>query len=556
MSGKHTYSNKKINLFSRRSFLKKGIAVLMAIPLASFFLFKWIRSSKDKQIGGRMIGASSSVGHMLRGNLLDGPADSTPYDIVIVGGGVAGLSAARWLKKSGSRSICLLELEAQMGGNSSFGKNSVSEYPWGAHYLPIPNLDCLELIEFLKESGAITGFNEEGTPNYNDYHLCFDPEERLYISGYWQDGLIPNFGVPESGKKQIADFLRMMESFKTLKGKDGKYAYTIPIINCSSDDSFTSLDKISMHEYMLSKGFDSAHLLWYVDYCCRDDYGTNMKDTSAWAGIHYFASRKGKAANADASAVLTWPNGNGWLVERLREELTGEIQAGCLAYSVSIENGSVHIDYFEEKSGKKKRIVANKCILASPQFVNARILKTKDRNEEVFKPFTYAPWMVANITVNKLPQSKGAPISWDNVFYQSKSLGYVNANHQNIKRQDAKKVITYYYPLCEKDPKSARMEAIQRKHEDWVSIIINDLSKVHPDIKNEIENIDVWIWGHGMVRPVPGFIWGEERAKASLPVGDKIFFAHSDLSGISIFEEAFYQGLRAAKQALVKTDQG
>jgi hypothetical protein len=32
------------------------------------------------------------------------------------------------------------------------------------------------------------------------------------------------------------------------------------------------------------------------------------------------------------------------------------------------------------------------------------------------------------------------------------------------------------------------------------------------------------------------------------PFQERIFLAHTDLSGISIFEEAFYQGIRAARQ--------
>jgi protoporphyrinogen oxidase len=550
MSGDHIYNKKTINLFSRRSFFKKGIALLAAIPLVSFFIYKWLKSSGQKTIGGKIIGASASVGHMLRGKMTEEPQETSYVDFVIIGGGVAGLSSAKWLKKNSEKSICLLELETQTGGNSSGGKNAVSAYPWGAHYLPIPNLDCLELLKFLEEIGVVSGYNKEEEPIYNEYYLCFDPEERLHISGYWQDGLIPKFGVPEAGRKQITDFLASMDSLKDVKGKDGKYAYAIPVMSSSEDEEYRSLDKITMSEYMHSKGFDSPHLLWYVDYCCRDDYGTNMKDTSAWAGIHYFASRKGKAANADSSAVLTWPNGNGWLAEKLRAEISEAIHTGCLVYSVKTENENVIVDYFEVSSGKKKRVKAGKCIMASPQFVNSRILKSDQRNEELFNQFSYAPWMVANITVNKLSQRKGAPISWDNVFYNSKSLGYVNANHQNLKAHDSKKVITYYYPLCEKDPKSERMDAIKMKHEEWVSIIMDDLSKVHPGVKNEIENIDIWIWGHGMVRPVPGFIWGEERRKANASIENKIFFAHSDLSGISIFEEAFYNGIEAAKKCL------
>jgi hypothetical protein len=50
-----------------------------------------------------------------------------------------------------------------------------------------------------------------------------------------------------------------------------------------------------------------------------------------------------------------------------------------------------------------------------------------------------------------------------------------------------------------------------------------------------------------MVSPVPGFIFGEERKAAAQPIEGKVFFAHTDLSGISVFEEAFHQGIDAAR---------
>jgi hypothetical protein len=53
-----------------------------------------------------------------------------------------------------------------------------------------------------------------------------------------------------------------------------------------------------------------------------------------------------------------------------------------------------------------------------------------------------------------------------------------------------------------------------------------------------------------MIVPVPGLIHGPVRKALALPVGDRIHFAHSDLSGMSLFEEAFHQGLRAAREVL------
>ena len=55
-----------------------------------------------------------------------------------------------------------------------------------------------------------------------------------------------------------------------------------------------------------------------------------------------------------------------------------------------------------------------------------------------------------------------------------------------------------------------------------------------------------------MIRPVPGFIWGGDRQRMQQAHG-RIVFAHSDMSGISIFEEAFTRGTQAADALLALT---
>jgi len=48
-----------------------------------------------------------------------------------------------------------------------------------------------------------------------------------------------------------------------------------------------------------------------------------------------------------------------------------------------------------------------------------------------------------------------------------------------------------------------------------------------------------------MIAPAPGFIWGHRPAALTQREG-VVYFAHSDMSGISLFEEAYTRGLHAA----------
>jgi hypothetical protein len=160
--------------------------------------------------------------------------------------------------------------------------------------------------------------------------------------------------------------------------------------------------------------------------------------------------------------------------------------------------------------------------------------------------------MVANLTVGALEERNGRELSWDNVLYNSESLGYVEATHQLLQQRVPEKVLTYYMPLTQADPVTARKQAMTMTHQDWVNIILNDLQKVHENITAAVSHIDINLWGHGMIRPVPQFIHGEARKLLAKPINQFIWFAHTDLAGISIFEEAFYQGLQAADAIIQK----
>ncbi len=57
-------------------------------------------------------------------------------------------------------------------------------------------------------------------------------------------------------------------------------------------------------------------------------------------------------------------------------------------------------------------------------------------------------------------------------------------------------------------------------------------------------------WGHAMIRPRPGFMWGGARQKAQASLARALHFAHTDLGGLALFEEANHFGVVAAERAL------
>jgi phytoene dehydrogenase-like protein len=496
------------------------------------------------EIPGEILGASYKLGHRLRQGGFSTPSTTVETGVVIVGGGIAGLSAAWKLQKSGFDDFLLLELEREVGGNAQSGENALSPYPWGAHYVPLLTDEARVAQELFADLGIIRG-RENGLPVYDDYCLCSDPHERLHMYGRWQEGMVPQLGIAARDREQYRAFFAAMEEFKARRGKDGRKAFAIPLELSSRDPELLQLDRISMAEYLRQQGWDSPYLAWYVDYCCRDDYGARPDAVSAWAGIHYFAARTGQAANADPQTVVTWPEGNGWIVKRLQARLGDHIRTNALAFSVAEESDHVAIAYLDVTRNETILVKAKSAVLAVPRFIARRLTGARVDREA----FQYSPWMVANLALDALPGGEGAPLSWDNMIYGSPLLGYVDATHQDLRHQRRGTTLTYYWPLSDLPPDQARAEALSRPYAEWRDRILTELLTIHPELDGHVRRLDVWLWGHGMIRPVPGFIWGPERRDA-LVARAPLFHAHSDMSGISIFEEANYHGVKGAEQVL------
>ena len=140
---------------------------------------------------------------------------------------------------------------------------------------------------------------------WDERHLCHAPQERLFLHGRWQAGFEPQVGPTARDRDQVARFEARMAEFAATG------AFAVPM---GDEIAATPLDEVSMAQWLSREGLDSPWLRWLVDYGCRDDYGARAGDTSAWAGIHYFASRA-----PQETGPLTWPEGNGWITRRLLE---------------------------------------------------------------------------------------------------------------------------------------------------------------------------------------------------------------------------------------------
>jgi glycine/D-amino acid oxidase-like deaminating enzyme len=493
---------------------------------------------------GTMSGADLARGHRLRDGGFPPPSRTENARVVIAGGGISGLAAGWALAEAGFEDFRLLELEDRIGGNARSGANDVSAFPLGAHYLPVANREARALQQMLRRLGMITG-DKDGAPVYDPYQLCADLEERLFWQGRWQEGLVPRTGLTARDRADFAAFDRTMARFSRLTGADGKPAFALPIAYSSQDPALLALDRITFAAWLDGRGWHSPVLRAHLRYCTRDDYGCEPGAVSAWAGIHYFAGRRGWAAEGAGDNVLTWPEGNDHLARAMARRFANRIAPGRIVHHVARDGEQLLIDSFDTAANVSVRTRADAVILATPHFISSRVAP----GEVTPSPaFSYAPWLVANVTVDRLPEGKGSPLAWDNVSWASDSLGYVVATHQGPAAIAPASVLTWYMPLSEMAPADARRLLIDRPVEAWQELVEADLLRMNPDLEGAIGRIDIWRWGHAMIRPVPGFIWG--AARAATLTRPPLFLAHSDMSGLSLFEEAHYRGTEAAEAAM------
>jgi hypothetical protein len=499
-----------------------------------------------RTIRGSIVGGAHARGHHVRDSPPSIPDRWDEVPVAILGAGVAGLSAAWTLERAGLQDFLVLELEDAPGGTARSGQGPVVPYPWGAHYVPVPAPANAPLVALLEEVGAVEGRDAAGHAVYSEAVLCADPQERVFYRGEWYEGLFPRAGASAAEMAELLAFEADMRRWGVWRDAKGRHGFDLPRARGTSDPEIRGLDGLSMVDYLERNGWRTPRLRWFVEFACRDDFGTTLAQTSAWAGIHYFASRQ--QDGGQSAHFLTWPEGNGRLVSHLAGVTGPRLRLGTLVTDVNPGRDRVEIAY-TGADGRARGVRAEHAVFALPRFLAPYLVAPfRAAPPAHARAAVYGAWMVANLTLRDHPKSHGFPLAWDNVLYDSPSLGYVVATHQ-AHRDRGPTVLTYYLPLVDEDPRASRRRLLDTGWEDWVRLVLADLGPAHRGLADLVDSMDVYLWGHAMVRPRPGYLWSEALAESARPLG-RLHFAHTDLSGMALFEEAQYWGIHAAEAIL------
>jgi hypothetical protein len=393
---------------------------------------------------------------------------------------------------------------------------------------------------------------EFGRRVYDERHLCHSPQERLFIDGAWQEGLVP---AADAGSDTLGAYRHFAQRVNQARRTLG---FAIPSARAPWGAGHQALDAITFAHWLDREGLRDPLLRSHLDYCCRDDYGAGIDAVSAWAGLHYFASRHGFHAHGDdegeSERLLTWPEGNAWLAERMAAPLATRVRGASVVWRVEAGKHGVQVDAWNAASNQSERWLADHVVLATPLFIAARVLvNAPEALTAAASRLLHAPWLVANLHVDApLLDRRGFPPAWDNVVHGSDWLGYADAMHQSTRPHAGPTVLTLYRALgagTSSACRAARDHLLALDAQQAANAAVDALASPHPDLRPKLRRVDLMRYGHAMPIPTPG-LRGDPALQALARTSGRVHFAHSELSAYSIFEEALYQGCRAAQSVL------
>lgn len=419
------------------------------------------------------------------GHTFPKPDATRKADIVIVGGGVAGLSAAYFLK---DKDFLLLEKEEHFGGNAYqeeyegqvFGTGSAYGYR-GDHG-----------DQLAKEIGL-------------DLPLVSMPDPIIDNGKYSPD-------IWRSGINDLPYTRDVIASFKKFRDD---------MMKIDARKNWLELDTESFTKY-LAPYAPEVTKLW--DAYGPSNWGAFSDDTSALIGI---LDTQYLVIGEDDKRVIL-PGGLGCITHKLVEVLKpsyGErMLSNCTVVAVVPDKDEVRVTYVE---GDKVTTVAAKVVLmCTAKYITARLVAGLPNEQKMAMRRTrYAPYPMINMIFDKPVYRRG----YDNWCPGKSFTDFIVADwtiRNNPDYHPKYNILTFYAPLRESERSTLLDEADCKA---FATKVLTDFQGLLPEFNVDPVEIRIYRRGHPMFMAVPGQ-YSKNRTVASRPM-DRIFFGNSDSGG-------------------------
>ena len=427
------------------------------------------------------------VCHAVRdGHTFPRPAVSKRHDIVIVGGGASGLSAAYYLKEY---DFLLLEKEPHWGGNATMEEYQGQPFCTGSAF----DYKGSASDQLARELGL--------TP------LPVNSPDPTIINGKW---VADTWGV---GLDELPYPTEVRASFKKFRGD---------MLTLAGDKNQKQFDNVPLTKYL--KGYAPEVKQWWDCYG-PSNYGAKSVDTSTMVAL---IELKELTESAESDMRVTLPGGNAVFAQKLSETLQAKhaerMISDATIVAVEPQKTEVHVTYVH--AGAPRTVAAKFLIMATPKFITWRLVSgLSDDQTDMMRSFRYCPYAVINMIFDK-PVYSRAYDTWcpGNAFADMIVADWVNRKQPGYQQRN--NILTFYTPISELDRDNLlRIDGCRH----IAANVLRDFHKLLPEFAAEPVEVHFYRRGHPLYLSLPG-TFTKSVAAANKPL-DRIFFANTDSVG-------------------------
>jgi spermidine dehydrogenase len=560
-------------------------------------------------------GAVVRVGHELRDgryeHLRSGAIDTGEiFDLVIIGGGMSGLSAAFYFKKAMHREQKCLVIENHpiFGGEAKRNEFVID----GHRFLGPQGANSFSVIdEIFSELGIPRNFRYQTLPSelkpleFDRTNFGFMQWKDLgQSSGYFFEHKkgAENQWVPDIWRQRLKDTpFSEKERQDLLAWRSSRKKY-----HQGEDSQFGHwLDRLTYKEYIEKTMGLSSEVTKFADPILASSIGLGCDVISAYAA--YQIALPGFQAFADQEQFSknewhSFPGGNDafprYLVKRLipdaikgrdtfedilnqpvrfesldRQGNNIRMRLGSTVVGIAHEPTPEKSEYVRVtyvKRGKIYSLRARGAVIASGSWISRRIFRDLPAEyKEALMHFYHSPVLAVNVALTNwrfLYRLGLTACRWFDGFGFSCNIRQpmIVGDYRPPLHPDKPAVMTFYVPFyypglsIREQGVKGRYEFLSTSYYEYELKIREQMvrlfGKAGFDPKKDIAGIILNRWGHAYVNPQPGFYFGGNGKPAPRDIIRKGFgrvaFGHSELHGHQHWAGAMEEGRRAAEQAM------
>jgi spermidine dehydrogenase len=527
--------------------------------------------------------------------------DHGEFDVVIVGGGIAGLSAAHYFAKatSNQQHALILENHPVLGGEArqnefeidgqrllgpqgsndylvpikgdgSTGDAFFEEFSIPRQYDWQPWDASLKPIRFVKDNASNWDGFQEQQFDVGYYFRTGPKGDPVWLRNIWQNKLTE---TPWDAAAR-RDLLRWR-------------AATDPIDEAKK----RHLDSMSYKTYLEKVcGYDPA-VTEFVEPFVGELCGVSTDAVSALVGAQ-------QVEPSDKTESVSFPGGNATFARTLlravipdalpgkdfdsllygafnptafdRKDQPTRVRLGATVVRVRHVGQEVEVTY--EQGGELYKVTGRSAVMASGGWVNKHILADMPEDlKAAYDQFTYAPAMIVNVALRQWRFLYDLGIGACRWFDDTDSFAFtcnirqlmVTREHAPPLHPDKPAVLTFYtgFPVpgltAAAQGAAARAQLFATSYAEFEGRIRRQLSRLFDghgfDSKRDIAGIVLNRWGHARVVQPPGFHYGIngkpsplERVRQGY---GRIAIGHSELNGGQSWDKAVFYGKKAGESA-------